>query len=189
MSSEARLAANQANAQLSTGPRTPEGKAASSQNSRKHGFSSRELFIRADERAQFDNFQADLYAELDPQGALESITFSHLLHAAWTLRRLHIEEAKALANSDTHYLDCINRYATRHQRCYHNALEELRKLQTERAFRVATLPRPVRTAVPRLVAVTSLSKRTQREAPELVLAMYNNLLIEAGLPDRAPVAA
>ena len=37
MSSQAQIAANRANAQLSTGPRTEEGKAASSRNAYRHG--------------------------------------------------------------------------------------------------------------------------------------------------------
>jgi hypothetical protein len=43
--SAARQTANTANAQLSTGPTSPEGKASSSQNARKHGLTASELVI------------------------------------------------------------------------------------------------------------------------------------------------
>src|SRR5690349_13340048 len=49
--SEARLAANRANAQLSTGPATPAGKAASSQNSFKHGLYSKQIVIKGEDPA------------------------------------------------------------------------------------------------------------------------------------------
>src|SRR5438270_9938550 len=47
MSSPARQMANAANAQLSTGPRTGQGKARSSQNARTHGLSAKRLAISA----------------------------------------------------------------------------------------------------------------------------------------------
>jgi hypothetical protein len=52
--SPARLAANTANAQYSTGRRTPEGQARSSQNARTHGLSARDVVIAPDEREEFD---------------------------------------------------------------------------------------------------------------------------------------
>ena len=53
--SPAQLAANAANAQNSTGPRTSEGKTRSSQNSYKHGLTAREVVIAPGEQEEFDD--------------------------------------------------------------------------------------------------------------------------------------
>ena len=71
MSSEARQSANAANAQLSTGPRTAEGKARSSQNARTHGLTASQLFIPAESREEFDKLHDELQADIRPQGALQ----------------------------------------------------------------------------------------------------------------------
>src|ERR1035438_5174370 len=49
--SPARKSANTANAQLSTGPRTPEGKSRSAQNASKHGLTAADLVIGPEDRA------------------------------------------------------------------------------------------------------------------------------------------
>jgi hypothetical protein len=54
MISQAHQTANAANARLSTGPRTAEGKARSSQNVRTHGLTATELVIAAEDREEFD---------------------------------------------------------------------------------------------------------------------------------------
>ena len=51
MHSVARQTADTANACLSTGPKTPEGKARSSQNARKHGLTAEGLIIGPEDRA------------------------------------------------------------------------------------------------------------------------------------------
>jgi len=49
----------------STGPRTPEGKAISSQNALKHGLCARDVVLKDDqEREEFAKLQTDLAAEL-----------------------------------------------------------------------------------------------------------------------------
>ena len=53
-----RLAANRANAAKSTGPRTPEGKARSSQNARKHQFTGSTFAVVRLEDLQFDRLKA-----------------------------------------------------------------------------------------------------------------------------------
>jgi hypothetical protein len=68
MLTDAKLNANRANAQSSTGPRTPEGKAKVALNSATHGlFSSRDLVL-PDEQAEYDELRANLEPELRPAG-------------------------------------------------------------------------------------------------------------------------
>jgi hypothetical protein len=64
------LAANRANAARSTGPRTPEGKARSAQNSRKHGFTAAEFaVVRMEDLQAFAHLKADLVAVFQPVNA------------------------------------------------------------------------------------------------------------------------
>ena len=147
MSTTARNLANQANSQLSTGPRTAEGKSRSSQNACKHGLTSKRLVIRDDEREEFQIFLDNLIAEIQPAGALEAITFDELVHAAWTLRRCHRAEAElAAAGPDPFLDDAAGRkqdrlvtYAGKAERSYYKALKELRTMQTHRALREQSL--------------------------------------------------
>jgi hypothetical protein len=44
--------------------------------------------VRPDQQAEFEDPQTSLYVELDPQGAVETVTFHDLLHAA--LKELRI---------------------------------------------------------------------------------------------------
>jgi hypothetical protein len=65
--SEARLNANRRNAQLSTGPKTPEGKAASSANALTHGLTATKL-IPEREAAEVQRRRQAFYEELRPRG-------------------------------------------------------------------------------------------------------------------------
>src|SRR5450432_2811338 len=65
-SSAARIEANRANALLSTGPRTEEGKLASSSNSTTTGLTAAKIFVRPEEQAEFDAFEAGLRTDLKP---------------------------------------------------------------------------------------------------------------------------
>jgi hypothetical protein len=138
-----KLAANQANAQLSTGPKTPEGKARSAMNSLKHGLTSRELVIRPDDRPAFDELHSAYLAELQPNGILETELFNGIVHAAWNLRRVRTLEA-ALFDGMTDPLEDeqnepklarLTRYYKRFETTLLRCTRELRTLQTNRAAR------------------------------------------------------
>jgi len=146
MASPAQIDANRANAQRSTGPRTPEGKAKSAANHLSHGLSSREFVILPGQEQEFETFLDGLRASVKPHGALETDLFTQFAHAAWTLRRCRRAEADLHAGSISlrhdpllvpefdAYLRAIDLYARRAERTYHRTLKELKSLQTNRQY-------------------------------------------------------
>ncbi|MBZ5620669.1 MAG: hypothetical protein LAQ69_18380 [Acidobacteriia bacterium] len=173
MASPVQITANRANAQLSTGPRTLEGKARVSQNALRHGLTARHLVIRPDEQEEFAALQDSLLADLAPQGAVETVTFHDLLHSAWSLHRLRRLEAQCPFSLDSDLsdpriaavLDRIGRYQSRAQRAYYRALHELRTLQTDRALRAVKLEEKAAAEVPAIAAINNLTKQTHSEVP------------------------
>jgi hypothetical protein len=158
--SPARLAANAANAHLSTGPRTPEGKSRSSQNASKHGLTAREVVIQPGEQEIFDDLLAGLEADIQPQGPLQQMLFNELVTAAWNLRRVRLLEADPRHQGNPQELDRLARHHTRIERSFHRCLKELKALQTNAVFQ-ASLIAPLRKYTPRLAAANEIAKRTQ----------------------------
>jgi hypothetical protein len=161
--------ANAANAQLSTGPRTEEGKAHSSQNARTHGLTAKHLVIPSEDRAAFDELRAQLHAEINPQGAIQQIIFEELVDSAWNLRRVRAMEAAlnhsvpdALLTDDNHSakLDRLARHHTRLERIFFRSLRELKALQTDAALSL-TLPPYFMQIAPPLASRAQIAKRTQ----------------------------
>ena len=140
---QAQADANRRNAQLSTGPRTEEGKARSSQNSRTHGLTAKDLVIQPQDLEEFESLQGALKTELVPVGELESEHFDHVLQATWNLRRCRRLETSLAAGgvdplvneSQAKVVDRIQRYQRQTERSYHRSLAELKALQNERAVR------------------------------------------------------
>jgi hypothetical protein len=161
--------ANAANAQLSTGPRTDEGKRQSSQNARTHGLTAQHPVIPDEDRAAFHQLRAQLHAETKPQGTLQQIIFEELVHAAWNLRRVRTMEAELNASAPDALLaddgpapklDRLARHHTRIERTFFRSLRELKALQTDAALSL-TLPSYFMTIAPPLASRTQIAKRTQ----------------------------
>src|SRR5436190_20290935 len=138
MPSPAQAAANAANARLSTGPRTAEGKAHSSRNATRHGLASEQNFIARGEEEEFAQFSDSLFQQLAPVGILEMTEFDFILHSVWSLRRCRLIEAglmergldSLLDERTGKTLDRLARYAAYHHRAYRGALKQLRAYQT-----------------------------------------------------------
>ncbi|MBM3727971.1 MAG: hypothetical protein FJW40_21415 [Acidobacteria bacterium] len=134
MSTAAQTTANQANAQLSTGPRTAEGKAASSQNALRHGLTSNQLRILPGEQEEFDALLRSLAYDLRPEGAIETVLFNDIVHASWQKRRARLLEAQADAATldQLPQLDRLRRYHAHYDRLFNRALKTLLEIQRQR---------------------------------------------------------
>ena len=93
MATTAQIAANRANAQHSTGPRTPEGKTASSMNALKHGADAASVVIPGEDPAEYERVAADYRQDLEPRGAVEEFQVDTIIRADWQRRRLRRIEA------------------------------------------------------------------------------------------------
>src|SRR5260370_35651400 len=102
MLSPEKQAANQANAQHSTGPKTPEGKAKSAENSRTHGFCSKENLVAAEDKEEFDQMAEGYQVDLSPEGEIEQTLANEIVSAAWQLRRMRRMDTEACTAHDSY---------------------------------------------------------------------------------------
>ncbi len=86
--SAAQLAANRANAQLSTGPRSPETKAKTSLNAVKTALTGRTVLLPTDDAAEYQRYLAAYEKELAPVGQRESDLVQSIIDTVWRLRRI-----------------------------------------------------------------------------------------------------
>jgi hypothetical protein len=97
MTSEKKARANRQNALKSTGPRTPEGKAAVRLNALKHGLRSQEVLLPGEDEEALTELGDILTTELQPVGVLENLLVARITSAVWRLRRLGRVEAGIFA--------------------------------------------------------------------------------------------
>ena len=97
MTSERKAEANRRNALKSTGPKTPEGKAAVRLNALGHGLLSREVLLPGEDPEALRELGESLRAELQPVGELENLLVDRAVAAFWRLRRLGRVEAGIFA--------------------------------------------------------------------------------------------
>jgi hypothetical protein len=142
----AQIEANRVNAQLSTGPKSEEGKRASSTNAIKSGLTGSKLYIRADEQSEFDELLQLLTDQLQPGGIMQCQYFDLILHASWNIHRCMTLEAKLQSETTledamlddglARKIDRLWRYKKMHESTLRQATAEFRKLKTEELFRI-----------------------------------------------------
>ena len=87
--SDKQVAANRANAALSTGPRSPEGKSRSAQNARKHGFTASTFaVVRLEELDEVARLRQDAIAVYQPVNSQELFAVERIALAQQALLRV-----------------------------------------------------------------------------------------------------
>jgi hypothetical protein len=160
--SEARLRANQANAQSSSGPKTEEGKKRSSLNATRHGLLAQTLHLPEEEMSAYREFTAAYVKDLDPVGFVETQLAHSCADLQFRLNRIaaaehnlfsighiengdlwetgHAESHTALAFAETlrrspDPLKLLSLYEQRISRRFHQTLKQLTDMQATRRAR------------------------------------------------------
>ena len=99
------LAANRRNAQKSTGPKTPEGRAVSKMNALKHGIFSKEVLVSGlnikESRRELEELYERFWQQYGPVGPVEEMLVDQIVTAQWRLRRvLRAESGEIALNVD-----------------------------------------------------------------------------------------
>ncbi len=167
MATEKQFEANRQNAQKSTGPKTPEGRAAVRLNGVKHGLTAETIVLKGESEADFTNLLESFEAEHDPVTPTEEALVVQLAMSTWRLRRLYHQEGgfyalkmkehahsrESLKLDDTERmgliadcsnktLDMFNRQEGRLERTFYRALHELQRLRKERKANLALVCPP-----------------------------------------------
>ena len=148
MASDQQIAANQRNAQSSTGPRTPAGKAAVSQNAFKHGLRSRKVVGPTEDQAEFDALCNGLRSEWQPQTPTEDALVEKMTVSLWKQARYEKMERDFLAdlvNTDPKTLALLWRQQASQERFFSKALADLQRLLK---FRAGAPVEPIPVAAP-----------------------------------------
>jgi len=172
MASQQQIDANRQNAQKSTGPKTPEGKAAVSQNALKHGLTAQQAVLSGEDKDEFEATRQSFEDELKPVGPLQTFLVEQIVMAAWRLARLRTLEsglfqlrlADDAKNIERDYerlsqrarlaylflrdvrgpnaLATLGRYEARVERSFYRALRELKRLQSAKQSQIPPEPQP-----------------------------------------------
>ena len=183
MSTSAQQIANTANAQRSTGPVSPAGKARSAMNSHVHGLCAKHILVGSEDKPEYVRMAGNYFIELHPNGEIEQTLFDEVIGAAWQLSRLRRMETEACAGKTTYTgmlddealqkkLDRLARHHTRIERTFHRCFKGLKTLQAERLkeeamFTPTVKPESIDQQLQRLnlSALAAISQRSQSPAP------------------------
>ena len=134
MSTQAQIAANQKNSQNSTGPKSETGKAASSQNNFRHGFTGAFRVLGWENAREFDQLIQQLGQEHQPSTPTETLLVAQMAQSWWLrTRALLLQNTCFQGDSvDQKQLALYLRYQTTHERAFHKSLNDLLKLRAEK---------------------------------------------------------
>jgi hypothetical protein len=137
MATSAQVTANQANAQRSTGPRTPEGLASSAHNNLRHGLAGAFTVLSWEKQEDFDQLFESLRGEHAPSTPTEALLVERMAQHHWLSQRaIHLQNMSLQSGfpnaEDDKGLPLYIRYQVTHQRAFHKCLNDLLKLRAEK---------------------------------------------------------
>ena len=139
MATEKQILANQQNAQLSTGPTSPEGVQASSRNNFSHGLAPKHhevfTFLHDEDPNKFRELVLNLIKEHAPQGETQKILVRRMAESEWLRARACRLQTDCFTQSDNlneKRLSLFIRYEITHERAFYRALKELQTLRKEK---------------------------------------------------------
>jgi hypothetical protein len=191
MTSDRKAEANRRNALKSTGPKTPEGKAAVRLNALKHGLLSREILLPGEDEEALRELGERLRAELQPVGELENLLVDRIIAAYWRLRRLGRVEAGIFAwelyeelaeraeskareyesGSADELMDLIHTKITDEEK-HAQALEKVRQMRSEQQAESITLGRTFARDADKANAFSKLSRYETAIERQLYKALH-----------------
>jgi hypothetical protein len=135
-----KIEANRRNAQRSTGPKTPEGKAKSSQNSITHGIFAKQFLNGAapETVAEMEVLAVGIQEHYQPVGMVEEILVQKIVVETARYGRILGLEQKELARNFAFFnaaVDRMGRYTTSTSRGLFRTIEELERIQAARKAR------------------------------------------------------
>ena len=192
MASQKQIDANRANALKSTGPKTPEGKAAVRLNALKHGLTAEDAVIEGEDEEAFKELLSSFLDDLQPSGPLETALVHQAVMAHWRLARCRgIEtgffelgvsnhqdtfEERQISHSQPQKLAFVfrwdpdpfvtlSRYEARIERAFYRALHELQRLQAARKANSVEQTQPAPETQPNPLPQEDLSPVGQALSP------------------------
>ena len=187
MSSEKQIQANRRNAQRSTGPRSPEGKAAVSRNALKHGFRAEKVIFQEFNQETLQELRDELAAQWQPANYTERVLIEQMAVALHKLTMFEELEAALDSQMEMHRfspnLQILWRRQASLERSFHKAIDTLLKLRRAEARQSkASRPEPTRSKPEEINPPQPASPPAPAEFPSEPPAV----VILAQPPDLAP---
>ena len=137
MTTATQLEANRANAQRSTGPKTPEGRAIFARNNFRHGLAGTFRIFEWESALEFDELFDQLRTEHAPSTPTETLLVESLAQHFWCSQRAmrlqeHVLHTGFEDPAEEKRFSLYLRYQTTHERAFQQCLNQLLKLRTEK---------------------------------------------------------
>lgn len=137
MSTDAQIAANQANSLHSTGPKSEEGKATSCLNNFRWGFCGTFTVLPSEDQEDYDTLLSGLRAEHKPATVTETIFVEKMAQHHWLGQRaLRLQDMTMTDNlpmrDQERQFALFLRYQTTNDRAFSKCLNDLLKLRAEK---------------------------------------------------------